>query len=186
MRTRPFSWDDPIGDDDLERALVALRRALGIPAAAPRNGDGDWLTLTQPTDPRYDHTGLVVLDAEACYRLIGAGGIGRVAFVVGPQPIILTINYTVDETDIVLRTASGIKLEAMPGARVAFQIDGFDAESSSWWSVLVQGAAELVDDPLAVATYEGLPLEMLAPGRKSHWIRIRPIHVSGRTFPIED
>ena len=53
------------------------------------------------------------------------------------------------------------------------------------WSVLVQGVAQVVDDPVAVRRCENLDLAP-APGDDptACWIGIRPDEISGRQIPL--
>ena len=58
------------------------------------------------------------------------------------------MNYRFHEGAIVFRTTTGSKLEAAGRrAAVAFEIDGWDDETQTGWSVLVKGTAvEILSD----------------------------------------
>jgi hypothetical protein len=78
-----------------------------------------------------DHQGLQVLTASECWDLIRCTPVGRVAFVEDGQPT------------IVIRTAKGALLHtALMGRPVAFEVDGFDPDARTGWSVLVRAVAE--------------------------------------------
>jgi len=82
---------------------------------------------------------------------------------------------------VVIRSDEGAKLDAADrGIKVAFEIDGFDAARGSGWSVLVRGEAVTVTDPTELTRLRELPISPLAPGTKSHYIRVMPAMLSGR------
>lgn len=128
-----------------------------------------------------NRTGLVVLDRDECFRLLGAAGVGRVAVVDGGRPVIFPVNYAVHDEEILIRTAGGTKLDAAArGQQVAFEIDSADPLYHTGWSVLVRGRCEEVTDPARLAEIERLPLRPWAAGEKNHVIAIRAESVTGR------
>jgi uncharacterized protein len=128
-----------------------------------------------------NRTGLEVLDRSECFRLLGLNGVGRIAVVDGGNPVILPVNYVVDDEQIVFRTAPGTKLEAaVRTQRVAFQIDSADPMYHTGWSVLVVGRCEEVTDPDRKEHIDRLPLRPWAAGAKDHIIAVRAEEVSGR------
>jgi nitroimidazol reductase NimA-like FMN-containing flavoprotein (pyridoxamine 5'-phosphate oxidase superfamily) len=139
------------------------------------------------TSPEPDDEGKVPLeplDEAECWALLGRSGIGRLAVEVGRQPDIFPVNYVVDARSIVIRTAAGTKLAgAVLGGRVAFEIDAFDEETHSGWSVVVHGTAGEVttlEDRLAA---EELDLDPWAAGEKDRFLRVSPLKVTGRRLP---
>jgi hypothetical protein len=71
----------------------------------------------------------------------------------------------------------------MTGAVVAFEIDGFDADHRSGWSVLVQGRASVVTDQDQLAEAEMLPLQSVSPGgTNDHFILVALDLMSGRSI----
>jgi nitroimidazol reductase NimA-like FMN-containing flavoprotein (pyridoxamine 5'-phosphate oxidase superfamily) len=96
-------------------------------------------------------------------------------------PIVVPVNYVLDRHMVVIRTDEGAKLDAADrGLKVAFEIDGFDAARGNGWSVLVRGEAVTVTDPAEAARLRELLIYPLAPGSKSHYIRVMPAMLSGR------
>jgi hypothetical protein len=90
-----------------------------------------------------DHQGLQVLTASECWDLIRCTPVGRVAFVEDGQPTILPVNHALHGRRIVIRTAKGALLHtALMGRPVAFEVDGFDPDARTGWSVLVRAVAE--------------------------------------------
>lgn len=130
-------------------------------------------------------TGLDVLNRDACQELLlaASGGVGRVAVADGSHPVILPVNFAMDEDRVVFRTAAGTKLDAvLHGAHAAFEIDDIDPATESGWSVVVRGRSELVTNDVErqrLATE--LPLRPWAGEEgKTNWIVIVPEIVTGR------
>ena len=94
------------------------------------------------------------LDENECLRLIGSGGIGRIAYVGRFGPAVLPVNYQLRGGAIVFRTAENAALDedlrtgiANADYKVAFEIDEIDAAAQQGWSVLIQGPAHHVTGP---------------------------------------
>jgi uncharacterized protein len=116
-----------------------------------------------------------------CFELLAGQRLGRLAFVDALGPIVLPVNFVLDTHMVVIRTDEGTKLDiASHGGRVAFEVDQIDAVTGSAWSVLIRGEAIEVTDGLELARLSTLPLHPLAPGQKSHYVRILPALVTGR------
>lgn len=124
---------------------------------------------------------LEVLDTEDCRQLLTMHYVGRVAFVVDAVPVVLPVNYRLFRGDIVFRTGPGSKAEAAAsGATMSFEVDDFHTLSHGGWSVLATGPATIVEDRLALAEIDNLPLHpWLASGRDTV-IRITPRSMTGR------
>ncbi len=134
--------------------------------------------MNEPTD----RFGLQILSSDECDRLLGSAVIGRVAFVVDGEPVILPVNYRYHEGTIVIRTAAGEKLDAAGlAAPVAFEIDDWDETTETGWSVLVRGTMEEVYRPEEVAELAHLHLRPWSnPEARRIWVRIRPDEITGR------
>lgn len=125
--------------------------------------------------------GLELLNEEQCLALLETGQVGRVGVSVGALPAIFTVNFALNDRDIVFKTAEGTKLAAAAShAVVAFQCDRFDPEQRTGWSVLVVGRAIPVEDPDEIAQLDGLGLDPLAAGERRHYVRVSSEFVSGR------
>lgn len=129
-----------------------------------------------------DHRGSEVLTAEECDRLLSTTPVGRVAFLADGEPQILPVNYGLEEGAIVIRTTFGSKIEAAElHHHFAFEIDRWDPDSRSGWSVVAHGVGEVVEDPDEIRRLEGIGLESWAEGGATDlWIRIRLEDVTGR------
>jgi nitroimidazol reductase NimA-like FMN-containing flavoprotein (pyridoxamine 5'-phosphate oxidase superfamily) len=128
---------------------------------------------------------LEVLDRAACIELLAHHRfVGRLAIVVDGRPIILPVNYIVDDDSVVFCTASGTKLNAvLGGTNVAFEVDDSVPLHHSGWSVLVQGHAEVITDPQEVARLRHGQLRPWAKGARANWVRITLDEISGRRIP---
>jgi uncharacterized protein len=125
--------------------------------------------------------GIEELDREECLRLLASRTVGRLAFVVGEQPVVLPVNYALDAETVILRTGLGEKLANAPHRRVAFEVDDVSADLREGWSVLVKGVAQDVttaidDSSERLRTADVRPM---APDT-DHWVRIVPRQVTGR------
>lgn len=126
---------------------------------------------------------LEVLPREECVRLLVSRGVGRLAIAVpDASPIVVPVNYVMDGVVIVFRSGTGLKLRAMRGTPVSFQIDDIDPVHRTGWSVLVRGRAYEASH----WETDHLMLDAWAPGEKTHWIRIVPDAFTGRRIQQAD
>lgn len=126
--------------------------------------------------------GVEELSADECRQLLAAQHFGRLAVVVGGQPVILPVSYIFDRDRIVFRTAAGLKLRHAPLRRVAFEIDDVDEAAGTGWSVLVKGSAFDITRATDQLSEElrRLQLRPMASGEKPHWLEIVPTEITGR------
>ena len=128
------------------------------------------------------HTGIELIDRDACLALLAQDEIGRLAVSDGGVPTIFPVNYRLDGEAIVFRTDAGTKLSAGPRSFACFEIDELSREDRSGWSVVVVGRLEEVTpyDSRTLARVQGLPVDPWAGGEKAHWMRLVPSRVTGR------
>ena len=126
------------------------------------------------------------LDENECLRLIGPGGIGRIAYDGRFGPAVLPVNYKLQDGAIVFRTAEHGPLDedlrtgiADAHYKVAFEIDEIDPAAGRGWSVLVQGPAHHVEGAELDAARDA-GVEPWAPGDRELFVRIVPSRVTGR------
>jgi uncharacterized protein len=132
---------------------------------------------------RPDPTRLEELTREDCMRLVGQHSIGRLAVAVpGRPPIVVPLNYVVDEEVVVFRSDPGTKLDLATRLSVSFQVDAYDPTHRTGWSVLIQGLAVEADP----SELDHLGLDPWAGGDKAHWVRVLPLEVSGRRIVLGD
>ena len=124
------------------------------------------------------------LSREDCLRRLASFSVGRVA-VARPDepPLVVPVNYILDNEVIVFRTDPGHKLLVLREHTAAsFQIDEIDPFQHGGWSVLVQGHA------YEAAPYEirHLRVQPWAGGAKERWIRLVPSRITGRTIRLAE
>lgn len=126
-----------------------------------------------------------VIEPTECQTLLRQHHLGRLAFVRDDLPVILPVNYVIDEDRVVFRTDPGTKFDAAArDALVAFEIDGVDPRNRTGWSVLVRGRAHHVRDDDELTRLRSLPLAPWAPGIRPHYVRIAPMETTGRRISI--
>lgn len=126
----------------------------------------------------------VMRDAE-CVRLLRTHDLGRIAVVDhANRPLIFPVNYFFDEGVVVFRTSEGAKLDLAPGAHVCFEIDAWDREAGTGWSVMVKGIAHDITQPRSAPTgrMKLWPVHPAAPGSREHWIGVWANEITGRKF----
>jgi nitroimidazol reductase NimA-like FMN-containing flavoprotein (pyridoxamine 5'-phosphate oxidase superfamily) len=124
--------------------------------------------------------GLDVLDRDTCDALLGSQRVGRVA-VCDEQPVVLPVAFALLDGDVVFRTAPGEKLIAATLHRtVAFEVDAFDVDAGTGWSVDVIGPAEEVVHPRELERARALDIPAWAGEVRDRFIRIRATQVTGR------
>jgi uncharacterized protein len=119
------------------------------------------------------------------WALLRTAEVGRLAVTLAGQPEIFPVTYVVDHGSVVFRTAAGTKLAAIRGAAVAFEADGVDHDAGIAWSVVIKGHAEEITELHEQVAAARLPLYPLHPSAKPHVVRVRPLHVTGRSFPLD-
>jgi nitroimidazol reductase NimA-like FMN-containing flavoprotein (pyridoxamine 5'-phosphate oxidase superfamily) len=128
------------------------------------------------TDARLDP-----LSQETCLRLLRERTVGRIALVIGTDPIILPVNYRLVEPAsgplIAMRTRPGNVIEQAPTS-VAFEVDSIDPVHHAGWSVLVRG--ELLHATPTSAEYrKRYDPDSWLPDREA-WLLLDPWAISGR------
>ncbi|WP_406032164.1 pyridoxamine 5'-phosphate oxidase family protein [Nocardioides sp. NBC_00163] len=122
---------------------------------------------------------LTELDRAECVELLERSEVGRVAFGDPDGPLVLPVNHVMVDDRIVFRTAPRTAIADHVGTgQVSYQIDEFDSYTSSGWSVLVRGTAELVDGVWLRA--HDLEPEPWADGRRTLYVCITPTQITGR------
>lgn len=126
-------------------------------------------------------TGLEVLGAEECLRLLATQFIGRIGLVVDDEPLVIPVNYALDGTSVVFRATPGSRFDrVVRDARVCFEVDHADPAYHTGWSVLGRGVVESVLDPADIARLQRLHLRPWARGERPSFLRLRLDHLTGR------
>jgi len=132
-----------------------------------------------------DHAGLEILPYDECLQLLSTVPVGRVSFLADGEIVVLPVNYVMDGQGPVFRTAQGTKLSAAEGQNVvAFEADGYDGQTRTGWSVLVNGRAHAIYEEPEIQRLSRLGLRpWVGAGDRPFWIRIRPVSIGGRRIP---
>ena len=127
-------------------------------------------------------TRLEIIDRDECLSLLRADVVGRLGLLSHGVPMVVPVNYAMDDEAVVFRTATGSKLAAAGRAEACFEIDGFDRPARTGWSVLVTGRLEEVTSSQS-ALLERLRTLGVAPwaeGEHDHVMRLVPMRITGR------
>jgi nitroimidazol reductase NimA-like FMN-containing flavoprotein (pyridoxamine 5'-phosphate oxidase superfamily) len=109
--------------------------------------------------------------------------VGRVGYVADGLAIILPVNFTMLDGDIVFCTAKGKKLSWLSlRGRLSFQADASSPAEHEGWSVLVHGVAREVTDPGDLAVLRSRPQLSWLRSSEEHWVRIAVESISGRAL----
>jgi nitroimidazol reductase NimA-like FMN-containing flavoprotein (pyridoxamine 5'-phosphate oxidase superfamily) len=128
-----------------------------------------------------DRTGLEVLGEDECLHLLGRCPLGRLAVVKDGQAAVFPVNFRRDGRTIVFRTDPGTKLDQVrSGAQVTFEVDEYDPQTRTGWSVIVTGAARDVTEPEDLVAVQRLRLAPWPAGPKTRYVRLEPTRIEGR------
>ena len=123
------------------------------------------------------------LKSEECWDLLRSTSLGRIGYRLRGRTRIAPINYIVDGSRVVFRTAEGTKFSALlVDDDVALQTDQYDEDSA--WSVLAQGTAREISDAPGIAEVVAA-LRPWVPTTKDHVFAIEVDKVRGRRFALD-
>jgi nitroimidazol reductase NimA-like FMN-containing flavoprotein (pyridoxamine 5'-phosphate oxidase superfamily) len=124
-------------------------------------------------------SGFGELTEAECWALLHRSGLGRLATAADLEADIFPVNYLVHGESLLMRTAPGTKLDQLSHApSVAFEADGHDSER--YWSVVIRGHAQRLDDQAEIIKSGVLELVSWVPTDKREFIKITPTSVVGR------
>ena len=100
---------------------------------------------------------------------------------------VLPVRFLVDGQDVVFRTYVGSKLSNIEvGHYVCFEVDSYDADKQTGWSVVARGLVEK-ESEAACARLDAPGLESWgATAQERLWMRIRPTSITGRRIASPD
>ena len=127
-----------------------------------------------------------ILPVSECWELLAGAPIGRLVTNFEGESNIFPVNFAVQNRTVLFRTAEGTKLVASAVSReVLFEADGYTGTEG--WSVIVRGPARSLHTNEEIAeAEEAALLPWTNPDDKSHYVRIRPVNVTGRRFFFRD
>lgn len=130
---------------------------------------------------------LVPLDVDTCLRLLASHHFGRLALNDADGPIVLPVNYTLDQGTVLFRTDEGTKLAAARDSdRATFQVDHIDEPHRLGWSVMVRGQVTEVVDAEELARIRQLPLDPFAGGERPRYVRMLSAAITGRRVDVPE
>jgi nitroimidazol reductase NimA-like FMN-containing flavoprotein (pyridoxamine 5'-phosphate oxidase superfamily) len=121
---------------------------------------------------------------DECARLLQSGVVGRVALSTPQGPHLIPVNYAVVDEAVYIATSPYSALGTY-GAHnlVAFEVDHFDYDTHTGWSVAVRGRAETVTDPAEVHRLKRIwAPRPWADGSRNLHLRIPWTELSGRSL----
>ena len=120
--------------------------------------------------------GLMVLSRDDCMRLLGLGGVGRIAVPGDRVPTMRPVNFALQGERIVMRTSDrALWAAAEAGVGAAFEFDEVRNEDHWTWNVIATGSLEeLVVDA---------PVTLWAPSADERSLALTINDVSGRQVP---
>ena len=134
-----------------------------------------------------DGSGTTVLPAAECKRLLAitskGGGVGRLAVATEQAPVVVPVNFSLRDGQVLVRTGTGFLSQAAAGQLVAFEVDQVDWAAGTAWSVLVRGLATLIESP-SPSEIDGL-VHPLVPEPGNMLLVVRPDLVTGRSFEFQ-
>jgi nitroimidazol reductase NimA-like FMN-containing flavoprotein (pyridoxamine 5'-phosphate oxidase superfamily) len=87
---------------------------------------------------------LVELAADECWELAASRPVGRLAWAGPSGPTVIPVNFVVDGRTVRVRTtAYSAAARECDDSPVAFEVDTFDIDEHTGWSVLLRGRAHL-------------------------------------------
>ena len=126
------------------------------------------------------------LDEAECWRLISAGGVGRLAYSGRSGLAVLPVGYQVQEGSLLFRVALGSPTDkdlrtGIEGAeyKVAVEIDDVGTDAQDGWFVFIRGAAHHLDSGHDHAS-TGPPGGQLPADTHDDFVRITPTFIAGR------
>lgn len=122
------------------------------------------------------------LSVQECWDHVQAesGTVARIAWHGSTGPVVIPVNYTVDEGSIWIRTtAYSAMAEEIDESQVAVLVDDVDKETHLGWSVQLRGRCEIRYHQDEVPA-EVRGLEAWAGGVRPLWVHLRPAEVTGR------
>jgi nitroimidazol reductase NimA-like FMN-containing flavoprotein (pyridoxamine 5'-phosphate oxidase superfamily) len=122
-----------------------------------------------------------ILSETESWNLLSSMALGRLVTSVDGEPAIFPVNFVVQHHTVLFRTAEGTKLvSAAINNEVLFEAD--DHGVTDGWSVIVKGTARILHTDEEIDEAERAQLLPWTATAKQHYVRIRPVRISGRRF----
>ena len=113
-----------------------------------------------------------------CLELLGTKQVGRVAYNDPEGPVVMPVNYVMQDGMVLFRVAPYSQLaDRLRDGAASFEVDHVDEETRTGWSVLVQGHATNAKN-WELPAGESRPTPWAEGNRNLH-VRLSPHHISG-------
>lgn len=123
------------------------------------------------------------LNEQESRERLARTALGRVVVRRSDDLDIFPVNYVTNGDNLYFRTAEGNKLFTITlNHDVLFEVD--EVKDGVAWSVVVRGAAELVQDLEEIQEVDELDLKPWVPTLKYNYVRITPNQITGREFQL--
>lgn len=123
-----------------------------------------------------------ILDRDECLARLGRHSVARIGYVDTGWPSVVPVNYRLHGGDIFIRSLAGGKLRAAErGDTVCLEVDGYDEQLRSGWSVLAHGVLEIIHDAATLRQAWANDPEPWVKSDDWRWLRMVPFSVSGRS-----
>jgi hypothetical protein len=120
---------------------------------------------------------LVDLSTSECWQLALSRPVGRLAWTGPHGPTVIPVNFVVEAGNVLVRTKAYSEVaRECDDSMVAFQVDSFDQEAQTGWSVLMRGRAHF---EYQTPSADGDP-EVWIDGPRSLRLRIDVSEITGR------
>jgi Pyridoxamine 5'-phosphate oxidase len=134
-----------------------------------------------------DQRGSEIIAAPECLRLVALAAkenrVGRLAINDGQTPLVVPLNFTIYDSQVMVQIGPGRLSETVPGSLVSFEVDRVDPESDEAWSVLIRGLASPLDAGSSPPKAGHVP-QPLVPTPGGIFLLIRPDVITGRRFRL--
>jgi nitroimidazol reductase NimA-like FMN-containing flavoprotein (pyridoxamine 5'-phosphate oxidase superfamily) len=123
------------------------------------------------------------MGSDECLSKLRSAVIGRVAFALSGDVVILPVHHLVLGSEVYFRTSGGSKIEAAAHHEpMGFEVDDHDPATRTGWSVTVSGVGSVVVDDRVIDRLEHQDTNAWAVGDPSLavWVMLRPDSITGR------
>jgi nitroimidazol reductase NimA-like FMN-containing flavoprotein (pyridoxamine 5'-phosphate oxidase superfamily) len=124
------------------------------------------------------------LDTQECWELLAEARFGRLAVAVAGDLDIFPINFAVNGTGLVFRTAEGTKLlESVIADLVAIEADHRDPVAGIAWSVVAKGTPRVLERFDSIYAAQQLDIQpWIEDTPKDYFVRVNVRSITGRRF----
>ena len=124
---------------------------------------------------------VTILPESECWQLLSRVSLGRLVTSADGIPAIFPVNFVVQRRTVLFRTAEGAKLVGTAiNDHVLFEAD--DHGVTEGWSVIVKGTGRILRTHDEIDEAERAQLLPWTATAKQHFVRVRPLSVTGRRF----